>query len=256
MKKWLTTVAIIAMTATITTAGTITAFAAETTQTVNKTIEVNGKGVITAKPDVASIYITVDTKEDTAERAQEKNAQKMEDITKALKALGVRDENIITQHYSIDKNEKFNSEKQTWEPDGYKAYHSFIVKVNDVSNVGKYIDVVAKVGVTSINSVSFSISDPNKYYKQALQAAVRNANASAAALSEALGTTLGTTLGSCISVQEVKSYNSYEREAGYMTEKSMAMENMAMDSATPASGANIKYEDIEITAGVIMTYAY
>ena len=36
MKKWLTTVAIIAMTATITTAGTITAFAAETTQTVNK----------------------------------------------------------------------------------------------------------------------------------------------------------------------------------------------------------------------------
>ncbi len=252
MKKWLTTVAIIAMTATITTAGTITAFAAETTQTVNKTIEVNGKGVITAKPDVASIYITVDTKEDTAERAQEKNAQKMEDITKALKALGVRDENIITQHYSIDKNEKFNSEKQTWEPDGYKAYHSFIVKVNDVSNVGKYIDVVAKVGVTSINSVSFSISDPNKYYKQALQAAVRNANASAAALSEALGTTLG----SCISVQEVKSYNSYEREAGYMTEKSMAMENMAMDNAAPASGANIKYEDIEITAGVIMTYAY
>ena len=41
-----------------------------------------------------------------------------------------------------------------------------------------------------------------------------------------------------------------------MTEKSMAMENMAMDSAAPASGANIKYEDIEITAGVIMTYAY
>ena len=251
MKKWLTTVAIIAMTATITTAGTITAFAAETTQTVNKTIEVNGKGVITAKPDVASIYITVDTKEDTAERAQEKNAQKMEDITKALKALGVRDENIITQHYSIDKNEKFNSEKQTWEPDGYKAYHSFIVKVNDVSNVGKYIDVVAKVGVTSINSVSFSISDPNKYYKQALQAAVKNASSSATALAEALGTQLD----HCIFIEEMTSYNSYAKEEAMDAISNMATTGIANMDAS-GSSANIKYEDIEITAGVTMKYAF
>ena len=251
MKKWLTTAAIIMMTATITTMGTITAFAVETAQTVNKTIEVNGKGVITAKPDVASIYITVETKETTAERAQTKNAQKMEDVTKSLKALGVRDENIITQHYTIDKNEKYNSEKQTWEQDGYRAYHSFIVKINDVNNVGKYIDEATKAGVTSINSVSFSISDPNVYYKQALQAAVRNAHTSAAALSEALGTTLG----NCISVQEINSYNSYEREAGYTTKQNMRMEEASMDMAS-GSSANIKYEDIEITAGVIMTYAY
>lgn len=250
MKKWLTTAAIMAMTATITTAGTITAFAAETTQTVNKTIEVNGKGVITAKPDVASIYITVETEESTAEIAQNKNAQKVENVTKALKAIGVRDENIITQHYAIDKNEKYNSEKQTWEPNGYRAYHSFTVKINDVSNVGKYIDEATKAGVTSINSVSFSISDPNVYYKQALQAAVRNAQKSAMALSEALGTTLG----SCITVQEVNSYNSYEREAGYTTARNVKAE-AAMDTAS-AGGANIKYEDIEITAGVIMTYAY
>ena len=117
MKKWLTTAAaIIMMTATITTMGTITAFAAETTQTVNKTIEVNGKGVITAKPDVASIYITVETKETTAERAQTKNAQKMEDVTKSLKALGVRDENIITQ---TNKGEPVVSNKKA--PSG-KAY--------------------------------------------------------------------------------------------------------------------------------------
>ncbi|MEY8320824.1 SIMPL domain-containing protein [Lachnospiraceae bacterium 46-61] len=249
MKKWFTTAAIIAMTATITTAGTITAFAAETTQTVNKTIEVNGKGVITAKPDVASIHITVETEESTAEMAQNKNAQKVENVTKALKAIGVRDENIITQHYAIDKNEKYNSEKQTWEPNGYRAYHSFTVKINDVGNVGKYIDEATKAGVTSINSVSFSISDPNVYYKQALQAAVRNAQKSAMALSEALGTTLG----SCITVQEVNSYNSYEKEAGYT--RSMKAE-AAMDTMAQAGGANIRYEDIEITAGVVLTYAY
>ena len=40
----------------------VTAFAAETAQTTQRTIEVNGKGVITAKPDVASIYFTVETK--------------------------------------------------------------------------------------------------------------------------------------------------------------------------------------------------
>ena len=173
-------------------------------------------------------------------------------MTKALKALDVKDENIVTLYYSVDMDKVYNEGKRTWEQQGYRVYNRFLVKVNDVNNVGKYLDAATKAGVTNIGSVSFSISDINHYYKQALQAAVKNASSSAVALAEALDTTLG----SCISVQEVKSYNSYEREAGYMTEKSMAMENVAMDSAAPASGANIKYEDIEITAGVIMTYAY
>lgn len=252
MKKIMAMAVTMIIAASVVTTTAVTAFAAETAQTTQKTIEVNGKGVVTAKPDVASIYLTVETKEKTAEQAQKKNAETVEQITKALKALGVRDENIITQHYSVDPDEVYNEEKRTWEQQGYRAYNRFLVKVNDVNNVGKYIDAATKAGVTNVGSVSFSISDPNQYYKQALQAAVKNASSSAAALAEALGTPLGT----CISVQEMQSYNSYEREeAAYNSTGAMKTVAQA-DMAAGDSGANIRYQDIEITAGVTMKYAY
>lgn len=251
MKKMVTIATAMIMTMSAVTATAVTVLAAEIAQTTQRTIEVNGKGVVTAKPDVASIYLTVETKEKTAEQAQRKNAEIVEKVTKSLKALGVRDENIITQHYSVDPDEIYNDEKRTWEQQGYRAYNRFLVKVNDVNNVGKYIDAATQSGVTNVGSVSFSISDPNQYYKQALQAAVKNASSSATALAEAIGTTLG----SCVSVEEMSSYNSYEREEAMYNTKSMAVAENA-DMSAGASGANIRYEDIEITAGVVMRYAY
>jgi len=217
--------------------------------TVNKTIKVNGKGAVIAKPDTASIYFIIETKDSTAESAQIKGARKMKNVIKTLKALDVKDVNIITQHYFIDKN--YNLKKRIWKQDGYIARHHFIVKINDVNHVGKYIDKATKAGVTSVESVSFSISNPNEYYKQALRAAVKNAYSSAMTLSE----TLKTTLGECISIEEINSYNSYEKEIAYTNSRNMIGEDMEEDTDLEYN-EDIKYDDIKIIAGVVMTYIY
>lgn len=248
MKKLIATAMI--LTISMTSAFSATAFAQEVTQTTQRTIEVNGKGIVTAKPDIASIYFTVETKETTAEKAQTKNAEVTEQVTKALKELGVREDAIITQYYSIDVDQNYNEEKQKWEENGYRAYNRFMVKTNDVNNTGKYIDAAIKAGVTNVGSVSFAISDPNQYYKQALQSAVKNASSSAASLAESLGVNLG----SCISVQEMASYNSYEKEEGVEVAATMAQDTGNMKAR--AAGANIKYQNIEISASVVMKYAY
>ena len=162
-----------------------------------------------------------------------------------MKALDVKDENIVTLYYSVDMDKVYNEGKRTWEQQGYRVYNRFLVKVNDVNNVGKYLDAATKAGVTNIGSVSFSISDINHYYKQALQAAVKNASSSAVALAEALDTTLG----SC--VEEMTSYNSYEKE-----EAVDAISNMTTNATAGDADTNIRYEDIEITARVVMKYVY
>lgn len=228
---------------------TVTAFAAETTQ---RTIEVSGRGVVTAKPDVANIYMTVETKGKTAEQAQKENTEIAEQVTNALKALDVKDENIVTLHYSVDIDRAYNERKKAWEQQGYRVYNRFMVKVTDVNNVGKYIDAATKAGVTSIGSVSFSIDDPTQYYKQALQAAVKNASSSATALAEALGTQLD----DCIFIEEMTSYNSYAKEEAMDAISNMATTGIANMDARSGSSANIKYEDIEIIAGVTMKYAF
>lgn len=224
-----------------------TVFAQQITQNIQRIIEVSGKGIVTAKPDEASIYLAVETKEETAEQAQKANTEITEQVTKALKALGIKDENIVTQYYSVNPDRVYNEKKKMWEQQGYRVHNRFMVKTNDVDSVGKYIDAATRAGVTNVGSVSFSISNPNQYYKQALQAAVKNASSSASALAEALGSTLG----SCISVEEMPSYNSYDREESIYNTKAVATDMMAENS-----GADIRYENIEITAGVTMKYTY
>ncbi len=247
MKK-IMAIAITMIMATSVVPTTVTAFAAETTQ---RAIEVSGRGVVTAKPDIANIYMTVETKGKTAEQAQKENTEIAEQVTNALKALDVKDENIVTLHYSMDIDRVYNERKKAWEQQGYRVYNRFMVKVTDVNNVGKYIDAATKAGVTSIGSVSFSIDDPNQYYKQALQAAVKNASSSATALAEALGTQLD----HCIFIEEMTSYNSYAKEEAMDAISNMATTGIANMDAS-GSSANIKYEDIEITAGVTMKYAF
>ena len=71
MKK-IMAIAITMIMATSVVPTTVTAFAAETTQ---RAIEVSGRGVVTAKPDIANIYMTVETKGKTAEQAQKENTE-------------------------------------------------------------------------------------------------------------------------------------------------------------------------------------
>ena len=141
MKK-IMAIAITMIMATSVVPTTVTAFAAETTQ---RTIEVSGRGVVTAKPDVANIYMTVETKGKTAEQAQKENTEIAEQVTNALKALDVKDENIVTLHYSVDIDRAYNERKKAWEQQGYRVYNRFMVKVTDVNNVGKYIDAATRI---------------------------------------------------------------------------------------------------------------
>ena len=248
MKKMIAIAAILVSTMTMTTA--VTAYAAETAQTTMRTIEVNGKGIVMAKPDVASIRFTVETKEYTAQEAQNKYADITDAVTKALVTSGVQSDNIITEYYTVDVDKTYDQQKDTWIEHGYYATNSFTAKVNDVDNVGKYIDVATKAGVTSVGSVSFSLSDPNQYYSQALQSAVKNASSSAQALAGALGVALG----ECISVEEISSYNSYIAENAVMAKSAMA--DTAASGADGGNRADIRYEDMEVSANVVMRYAY
>ncbi len=247
MKKMIVIAAILASTMTM----PMTAFAAETVQSTVRTIEVNGKGIITVKPDVATIRFTVETKQKTAQEAQQENAQITEAVTKALTAAGVRSEDIVTQYYTVDVDQTYDQQTDTWQEKGYYATNSFTVKVKDVDNVGNYIDIATKAGVTSVGSVSFSLSDPNVYYGQALDAAVKNASSSAQALAAALGVTLG----ECIAVEEISSYNSYVTENSTLSKSAAMAEGAAADSAGGAR-ADIRYEDMEVSANVVMRYAY
>ena len=100
---------------------------------------------------------------------------------------------------------------------------------------------------TGTNGVSFSIADQSKYYGQALQAAVKNAEKSAAAIAQVYGKPLGAVKN----VSEI-SRNYYYMNTDFNAKSSMmATEDAVADGGL---GTTISYGKIEITANISVTY--
>jgi uncharacterized protein YggE len=150
-------------------------------------IRVTGEATITAKPDQAQIDIGVVTQAQTAQEAATQNAQKVDAVIAALrKAMGAG-ANIKTAGYSLSPNYRYPERGGQPTITGYTASNSVQVKTNDLTQVGRIIDVATQSGANNIQSLRFEIKDEQAARAQALREAALKARAKADTLASALG---------------------------------------------------------------------
>lgn len=221
------------------------ALAAEPTAS---TITVNGSGVVEAEPDLATIHVYAEQTADTAAQAQNAVNRVLSDITAAMKAEQVADEDIVTSYVSVYPVYRYDETTDTQQMDGYRAYTSIDITISDVEHAGKYVDAALQAGASGTDGVTFSLENPAAYYQQALQEAIKTAQTSAQAIAQAYGKPLGQVL----SVTENSQSTTYAKSADYgvMEEASMV--------ADTASGSNttISYEDISVRASITAVYGF
>lgn len=172
MKKWARGLVVCAAAAVLSIGAACMAYAAE------GEINVNGTGVVQADPDTADISLEISTDGKAAQAAQKENNRITAAVTKAMTDLNVKKDDIVTAYTSVYPTYRYNDETGKRTITGYHAETHLQVKTKDINNTGKYIDAALQAGATGTNGVSFSIADQSKYYGQALQAAVKNAEKS------------------------------------------------------------------------------
>ncbi|MBO3839998.1 MAG: SIMPL domain-containing protein [Thermoproteota archaeon] len=156
-----------------------------------KKISVTGIGVARAKPDRALISLSVITQAGSAEEAISENAVKMDRVTKALKTMGVTEEQMETSTYSLtpllDYSDR-NSPKIT----GYTCSNTIRVTVMNLNKIGDIIDNAVSAGANHISSLQFTVSEEKlrQLGLEALGNAVRDADSKAKAIAGATGVTL------------------------------------------------------------------
>ena len=207
-------------------------------------INVTGKGIVTVEPDLATMYISIDTNAPTAEEAQKQNADKSGSVISGLKAVGIKDEDIKTNRYGVYPRYKYDEKTGERTMVGYEVSNNLLVTTADVKNTGKYLDAAVKAGATGNDNVEFSVKDPTQHYAQALSLAIQNANSSAQTIAKALGVVQG----KAVRVDENYSSDSYLRNE---SEKASAVRDMGAGSA-----ADIRYDKIQISANVNVTYLF
>lgn len=200
------------------------------------TVTVGASGEVTAEPDRALLAVGVEATADDPETARQRVAENVSALRTALSDLGLDDDQITTERYTIREDRE--SKREGGGPTTYRAIHSFEVEVENVDEVGTVIETAVGNGATDVGRVQFTLSEESRadLREQALADAMDNARADAETLAENANLTISGVDGVSTNAVDVRPYHA---EA---------------DMAATSGGTEIESGPVSVTAQVQVTY--
>ena len=118
------------------------------------------------------------------------NAKKQSAVISAIKAIGLKDEQISTSNYSVVPEQKYPPNESPITT-GYTVTNTVVADVRAVSTVGAIIDAALAHGANLISGLSFYSSNTDAARRAAIASAVEAARADAEAAAKAAHGSLG-----------------------------------------------------------------
>ena len=148
----------------------------------SKTITIKGNAVINVKPDIAILELEASTTGENIINIQSKNNKIMNNIVDTIVKLGVNKKDIYKSECNL----------YTTNTSDYNLSSIISVKVIDINKLEEIVSKAIKAGAFKEHyNIEFTVSDYDKYYKEALKKAIEDGNNKAKALSKRLGIDLG-----------------------------------------------------------------
>ena len=162
-------------------------------------IWVSGVGKLSVEPDLVDFRVGVDTLGETVAEANSAASEAMAAIVAVLKASGIEDKDIQTSRFNIRPEYDYRettvdgvrSSSQVLV--GYNVRNTVTVNVRDLEGLPELVDDVVTAGGDNIriDSVSFTVEDPDARLDELRELAVADATAKAAHMAELGGRNAG-----------------------------------------------------------------
>lgn len=173
-------------------------------QGTQRQLYVNGTGQIFLTPDVAYVYIGIQSKsEDVGDALSENNIQ-AQAIADTLKENGIEANDIQTSAFSVYPQQNYGMQGEMLD-NTYVVDNTIYVTIRELQNLGKILDDVISAGANTINGVQFDVLDKSEALSKARALAIENAESQAQELASAAGVELG----GLISLSAYSSSNPY-----------------------------------------------
>ena len=150
------------------------------------TITLMGRGAVEKAPDMATINVGVQVEAKTAADAMAQQASQMNGVFAAVKAAGIADRDMQTGNMSLSPVYEYPNNARP-RLTGYQASNSITIRVRKLDTLGKTLDAVVKGGGNTINGISFSVDQPEKFQNEARVEAIQDATAKAELYAQAVG---------------------------------------------------------------------
>lgn len=154
------------------------------------TIVTAAQGEVMVAPDRATIVFAVETRATTAAASSADNARRSKAVLDTLKKLGLLDEQLRTEGYSVYPEQTYEQGKAP-RIVAYVVRNAVRAEIRRIDQVGRAIDAALGAGSNQVSSLQFSSSRVDEVRRQAYADAVRKARADADAIASAAGGSVG-----------------------------------------------------------------
>jgi len=157
------------------------------------TISVAGTGTVSMTPDIGWFTASVVTQANTAAQAEQQNNDAMSKVVSALKDAGIAEKDMQTVEFSLSP--VYADSKELGKPPalvGYSVTQSIRVSVDDVTALGKMLDIAVSNGANEVSEVYFGLSEAKiqQAQSEALDLAVKDAYTKARTIAGTMGVNL------------------------------------------------------------------
>jgi len=152
-------------------------------------MSVQGRGEVQAKPDVARLTLGVQITQPTAKAALEILSKRFDDVVTAVKALGIKDDDVQTTNLSINPQYDYTGGRQILR--GFEASEHVQVTIRDLGKIGDVLARTTLEGVNQAGGITFEIDDPEALREKAEEKAIEDARENGERLTKVLGVRLG-----------------------------------------------------------------
>ncbi|MCL5782224.1 MAG: SIMPL domain-containing protein [Patescibacteria group bacterium] len=236
---------------------------------VTSTISVDGTGDAVAMPDVATFSFSVQETAKTVADAQKAATDKINNALKVVRDAGIADKDINTLSYNINPHYEYQNAVCSYELTpvssgvavsslqvaspvrycppgksvltGYEVSQTIQVKVRDLSKAGSIFTSIGSLGVQNVDSLTFSVDQPETVKAEARAKAITDARSKAQILAKQLG----------VSLKRITSY--YESSGPYPI-YGMGVKAMAATDSVAAPSPEIPAGEQKVTSNVSITY--
>jgi len=181
----------------------------------NNQFSVSATGRVYAKPDIANLTVGLKTEaKATAALAVKENTDKMNEVIKVLKDLGIEEKDIKTTNYNLQPVYDW-TDRSGQRLKGYEVNQNIEIKIRDLNKIGDAIAKTTEKGANQAGNISFTIDDEFELKNEAREEAIKKAKEKA----EMIVAETGMRLGKIVNVYEnqvyMPVYANYSKEMAY-----------------------------------------
>lgn len=200
-------------------------------------VTVTGTATLDVIPDIARLVVSIQTTGQTASEAESLDATAVDSVMSRIERAGIASSDIKTLGVQLWPQYDYRSSPPVLT--GFTASQTLQVTIHDLRRIGAVIDAAVAGGATSVQGISYDISDRSAASAQALAKAVADAQTKARAMANAAGARLG----SVVSISDIES-----------TPYAFPIFRAAAASAGP-SGTQVSPPDVQLTVSVTVGWS-